>query len=74
MLEIQNPSSGLANLWWHCPRNCVGHDGGGTGFRTVVEWDFDNEIGLFIFSNKVNDLVPPGGRIFELVKYQATRF
>ena len=74
MLEIQNPSSGLSNLWWHCAGNCIGHDGGGTGFRTMVEWNFDNDKGLFILSNKVNESVPPGGRIFELVKYQATKY
>ena len=74
MLEIQNPSSGLANLWWHCPNNCVGHDGGGTGFRTWVEWKFDKDLGIFIFINKVNESIVQGGRIHELVKYQATKY
>ena len=74
MFEVQNPASGLSNLWWHCLGDCVGHDGGGTGFRTFAEWNFDNNIGLFIFSNKVNSSITPGGRIYELVKYQATKY
>ncbi len=73
MFEIQNSASGLSNLWWHCPGDCIGHDGGGTGFRTWVEWNFDKDLGLFIFSNKVNSSIVPKGRIYELVKYQASK-
>jgi len=74
MLTVQNPGSGVANLWWHCMGDCFGHKGGGTGFSTWVEWHPDDNSGLFIFSNKVNGYVWPGGRIYELVKYKAKGF
>ncbi len=72
MLEIQNPASGEAFLWWACPGNCYGHLGGGTGFSTWAEWHFEDDWGLFIFSNKVNNSISPGGRIYELIHYRQT--
>ncbi len=74
MLELQNPSSGTALLWVHCIGDCTGHLGGGTGFSTWAEWHFDDESGLFIFSNKVNRSIAPGGRIYELVRNEANKY
>jgi CubicO group peptidase (beta-lactamase class C family) len=75
MLEIQNPASGVSFLWWwSCMGNCIGHKGGGTGFSTWVEWHFDDDGALFIFSNKVNESIYPGGRIYDLVRYQYGKF
>jgi CubicO group peptidase (beta-lactamase class C family) len=71
MLELQDPTSGTANLWVHCLGDCIGHLGGGTGFSTWAEWHFTHDRALFIFSNKVNGAIAPTGRIYELVKYQA---
>ena len=74
MLEVQNPSSGLSSLWWHYMGDCLGHDGGGTGFRTLAEWYPESNKAIFIFSNKRNESVPPGGRIYELVRYQCSQY
>ncbi len=75
MLEVQNPASGVSFLWWwSCMGNCIGHKGGGTGFSTWVEWHFDGDGGIFIFSNKVNESIYPGGRIYDLVRYQYGKF
>lgn len=74
MLELQNPTSGTALLWVHCMGDCIGHLGGGTGFSTWAEWHFNDESGLFIFSNKVNESIAPGGRIYELVKNEANKY
>lgn len=74
MLELQDPTSGVANLWVHCLGDCVGHLGGGTGFSTWAEWHFMHDRAMFIFSNKVNSSIAPLGRIYELVKYQAFRY
>jgi len=74
LLELQDPSSGTANLWVHCLGDCVGHRGGGTGFSTWAEWHFENDRAMFIFSNKVNDSVYPLGRLYELVKYQSFQY
>ena len=73
MLALQNPSSGTALLWVHCLGDCIGHKGGGTGFSTWSEWHFESNSGLFIFSNKVNASVSPGGRIYELVRNEAQK-
>jgi CubicO group peptidase (beta-lactamase class C family) len=73
MLEIQNPASGVSLLWWHFIGDCVGHAGGGTGFSTWAEWHFNSDKAMFIFSNKVNESISPGGRIYELVRYQYSR-
>lgn len=73
MLEVQNPVSGLSLLWWHYIGNSVGHSGGGTGFSTWAEWHFNSNKAMFIFSNKVNGSIYPGGRIYELVRYQYSR-
>jgi CubicO group peptidase (beta-lactamase class C family) len=73
MLEIQNPASGLSLLWWHFIGDGVGHSGGGTGFSTWAEWHFNSDKAMFIFSNKVNVSIYPGGRIYELVRYQCSR-
>ena len=74
MLELQNPSSGTALLWVHYLGDCIGHAGGGTGFSTWAEWHFEGEKGLFIFSNKVNQSVYQGGRIYELVRNEANKY
>jgi CubicO group peptidase (beta-lactamase class C family) len=74
MLELQDPSSGTANLWVHCLGDCVGHLGGGTGFSAWAEWHFLNDWAMFIFSNRVNESISPLGRIYELVKYKAYKY
>ena len=74
MMEVQNPATGMALLWSNCPGGCIGHNGGGTGFSTRVEWHFDGNKGIFIFSNKVNNSVYPLGRIYELVRYQSNTY
>lgn len=74
MLTIHNPSSGAALLWFHFLGDCIGHLGGGTGFSTWAEWHFDDDSGLFIFSNKVNNAIAPKGRIYELVRNEANKY
>ena len=74
MMGVQNPATGMSLLWSNCPGDCIGHSGGGTGFSTRVEWYFDNQKGIFVFSNKVNNSVYPLGRIYELVRYQSNSF
>ncbi len=74
MFEIQNPVSGMANLWNHRLGDCIGKYGGGTGYSAYVEWHFDVGIGMFIFSNKYNESVYPLGRIYELVRYQSNNY
>ena len=74
MFEIQNPVSGMANLWNHRLGDCIGKYGGGTGYSAYVEWHFDAGIGMFIFSNKYNESVYPLGRIYELVRYQSNNY
>lgn len=74
MFEIHNPASGSSLLWWHCLGDCIGHSGGGTGFSTRAEWYFEVNMGMFIFSNMVNNSVYPQGRIYELVRLQCQRF
>ena len=74
MFEIQNPASGVSLLWQNCLGDCIGHTGGGTGFRTHAEWYPDSNKGLFIFSNKYNESVSPGGRIYELVRLECSRY
>lgn len=74
MLELQDATSGTANLWVHCLGDCIGHLGGGLGFSTWAEWHFDHDRAMFIFSNKVNGTISNPGRIYELVKYQAYKY
>ena len=74
MLTVQNTGTGTSYLWGHSLGNRIGHKGGGTGFSTWAEWQLESNSGLFIFSNKVNDPVWPGGRIYELVRFKANDF
>jgi CubicO group peptidase (beta-lactamase class C family) len=74
MMELQNPSSGTSFLWVNCIGDCIGHLGGGTGFSTWAEWHMASGSGLFIFSNKVNESISPGGRIYELVRNQSKKY
>jgi CubicO group peptidase (beta-lactamase class C family) len=71
--EIQNQASGLALLWWNCLGDCIGHQGGGTGFKTRFDLYPERNKGIVIFSNIVNSSVYPG-RIYELVRYQSTKY
>lgn len=73
MFEVQNPSTGTGLLWGNCMGDCVGHSGGGTGFKSRAEWYLDSGEAIFIFSNKVNGSVTPGGRIYELVRFQCAK-
>jgi len=70
MLQLQNTNYGISYLWDHYIGNNVGHIGGGTGFSTWSEWFYGSNGGLFIFSNKRNNVVYRKGRIYELVRYK----
>ena len=74
MFEIQNPVTGMANLWNHRLGDCIGKYGGGTGYSAYVEWHFNSNIGMFIFSNKYNDSVYPLGKIYDLVRHQLNNY
>ena len=74
MLELQDATSGTANLWVHCLGDCIGHLGGGTGFSTWAEWHFSHDRAFCIFSNRVNNAISNPGKIYELVKYQANKY
>jgi len=70
MFEVQNTGTGHAFLWLNILGDSIGKKGGGTGFSTWAEWHLENETAFFLFTNKVNEAVWPGGRIYELVKYK----
>lgn len=70
MFEVHNPATGMALLWNHCLGDCIGKAGGGAGYSAWAEWHFQDDSALFIFSNRKNLPVYPGGRIYELVRYQ----
>ena len=74
MLELQYESSGVAYLWWHGIGDRMGHKGGGAGYSTWFEMHTESKTALFLFSNKENDFVSPGGRIHELIKYQSQKY
>jgi CubicO group peptidase (beta-lactamase class C family) len=74
MLDINNPNSGTALLWDHYHGGGIGHRGGGTGFSTMVELFPEQNTGFFIASNKVNGSVYPGGRIYELIRYELNKY
>jgi CubicO group peptidase (beta-lactamase class C family) len=70
MLQLQNPATGTAFLWGHCLGDCLGHNGGGTGFSTFAEWHPARDEAFFIFSNKVNESVYTGGRVYDLLRWK----
>ena len=74
MFEIQNPRTGMANLWNHRLGDRIGKAGGGTGYSAWTELDLNNNTGLFIFSNKYNESVYPSGRIYDLIRYQCNNY
>jgi CubicO group peptidase (beta-lactamase class C family) len=74
MWEIQNQGNGISNLWAHCLGDCIAKKGGGTGFATWVEWHVVDGTAFFLFSNKQNGAIWPGGRIYDLVKYQCNKY
>jgi len=74
MIELHNPATGMANLWNHRIGNRIAKAGGGTGFSAWVEWEFKNDIGFIIFSNKYNESAYPHGRIYDLIRYQSTKY
>ena len=73
MLEVQDKQAGVANLWDRYTGKAFGHIGGGVGFSTIAEWQKENGVAFFIFSNLMNSSVHHQGRIYELVKYQAMK-
>jgi hypothetical protein len=74
MLEVQNPESGIANLWWHGMGNSIGHDDDGTGFSTFYELYPEDNMGLIILSNTKNKSIVGGERIYDLVRYQCKKY
>jgi CubicO group peptidase (beta-lactamase class C family) len=74
MFEVQNPESGLSNLWWHYQSDGIGHNGGGTGYSTMFELFPGQQKGLIILSNKKNTSVYPEGMIYDLVRYQCALY
>jgi CubicO group peptidase (beta-lactamase class C family) len=74
MFELHNPATGRSLIWTNCLGDCIGHSGTGDGFSTRAEWYPESGKGLLIFSNKRNELVYPKGRIYELVRYQFSKY
>ena len=77
MLEVQNSASGICLIWYKWLGEWYGHNGGGTGFSSHIEINREDNIGIIILSNTYSesiDLVTPGGRIFELVRFQANQY
>ncbi len=74
MLELQNSATGMANLWNRRLGNRIAKYGGGTGYSSFVEWQFDSDIGFVIFSNKYNESVYPHGHIYDLIRYQSNNY
>jgi CubicO group peptidase (beta-lactamase class C family) len=74
MINSPTPGKGVSYLWWTSYGNRKGHRGAGTGYSTLSEWSIENDIAFFIFSGKVNDSVRPGGRIYDLVRYQSQKY
>lgn len=70
MFGIHNPATGMALLWRHCLGDCIGKNGGGTGYSARAEWHYEGDTAFFIFSNRKHLPVYPGGRIYDLVRYQ----
>lgn len=73
MLEVQNPASGLCLIWYKWLGEWYGHNGGGTGFSSRVEFNREDNTGIIILSNCQSDAIHPGGRIFELIRCEANR-
>ena len=74
MFELHNPATGRSLIWTNCPGDCIGHSGTGDGFSTRAEWYPGDRKGLLIFSNMRNQSVYPKGRIYELVRYQFSKY
>jgi len=74
MLQTQNPANGLCLLWKRWLGEWIGHDGGGTGFATRLEINTGEKIGFLIMANLQTDAVHPGGRIYELIRYQVEQY
>jgi CubicO group peptidase (beta-lactamase class C family) len=74
MFELNNPVTGRSLIWTNCQGDCIGHGGTGTGFSTRAEWYPESGKGMYIFSNMLNNSVYPKGRIYELVRYQCSKY
>lgn len=77
MFEVQNSASGVCLIWYKWLGEWYGHNGGGTGFSSCVQFNREDNIGIIILSNTYResiDLVTPGGRIFELIRFQANKY
>jgi CubicO group peptidase (beta-lactamase class C family) len=74
MFELHNPATGRSLIWTNCLGDCIGHSGTGDGSSTRAEWYPESGKGMFIFSNMLNNSVYPKGRIYELVRYQCSKY
>lgn len=74
MFELHNPATGRSLIWTKCLGECIGHSGTGDGFCTRAEWYPESGKGFLILSNIYNKSVHPKGRIYELVKYQCSKY
>ena len=74
MTAVQNSESGHGFLWANLMGDAVGKKGGGMGGSTWAEWHFEHNRGMFLFSNKEVEAIYPGGRIYELVKYECYKY
>jgi len=73
ILKVQNPASGVCLIWFKWLGEWYGHDGGGTGFSSRVEFNRGDATGVIILSNLDSDAVRPGGRIHELIRLRANQ-
>lgn len=74
IMEMQNPVSGVCLLWRKSVGNWYGHTGGMEGAATAADIQFDDGIGMIVFTNKHNGIVYPGHQIYGLVRQKANEF
>lgn len=77
MLEVQNSASGVYMIWYKGLGEWYGHAGSGTGFSSWIEFNRKDRTGIIILANLYEesvDVVTPGGRIFELIRFEAYKF
>lgn len=75
MLRLHVPEAGLGLIWRDFGNGYMGHTGGLVGVSSSLSIDKANRLGLLIFTNLFNKAtVYPGGKIYELIRQEATKY
>ena len=74
MLRSHYPDSQFGLMWFSFSDGCYGHGGAFRGIRTEADFNMEDKIGFFVFSNGEDGSINRGGLIYTVLKAEVDTY